>query len=141
MAYWQWADSYMTRNRNPADPEPSVAFSTNTVTGYVEYWYWLNYYCNPDEAAAMSKDNWAIFSDVQMYRSTSNPNVNMEYLFSLTDPVTGGDPAATSLFNIKTLQTLVSLGQATPNIISEPNLIYGTNFTLSQEWTDLAVTL
>lgn len=51
----------------------------------------------------MSAANWAIFQDVKMYRSTSDPTVNMEYLFDLFDPVTGADPAETSLFNLTTL--------------------------------------
>ena len=47
VAYWQWADSYMTQYKS--DPAgPSVLNSTDTVTGYVEYWFWLNYYCNPE---------------------------------------------------------------------------------------------
>lgn len=40
VAYWQWADSYMTRFKQ-AESQPSVANATNTVTGYVEFWYWL----------------------------------------------------------------------------------------------------
>ena len=49
---------------------------------------------------------------------------NMEYLFELSDPSTGGDPPETSLFNLKTLQTLVSLGQNTPNIITDRETTY-----------------
>ena len=37
----------MTRKEQPIS-QPSVANATNTVTGYVEYYYWLNYYCNPE---------------------------------------------------------------------------------------------
>ena len=44
--------------------EASVYFSnTDTVAGYLEYWYWLYYYCgDPDveeSAKAMSAENWA----------------------------------------------------------------------------------
>jgi len=46
LAYWQWADSYITRLKS-IPPTPSVINSTDTVTGYVEYWYWLNFFCNP----------------------------------------------------------------------------------------------
>ena len=41
IAYWQWADSYMTRFKS--DPATdSVAGASDTVTGYVEFWYWMN---------------------------------------------------------------------------------------------------
>lgn len=89
----------------------------------------------------MSTANWEIFQNVKMYRSTSDPTNNMEHLFNLFDPVTGADPAANSLFNLNTLQKLVSLGQVVPNIINEPTLTYDTDFTLSEEWTELAKTL
>ena len=47
--------------------EPSVSYSSDTVTGYVEFYYWKNYYCDPWKEAsdvnqqAMSKDNWVYF--------------------------------------------------------------------------------
>lgn len=67
----------------------------------------------------MSADNWAIFSDVKMYRDLTSTETNMEYLFALSaDSITGSDPATNSLFNLDTLKTLVSLGQSTTNIIS-----------------------
>ena len=56
----------MTEERS--DPsEPSVSYSSDTVTGYVEFYYWKNYYCDPTKAAsdvnqqAMSSANWAFF--------------------------------------------------------------------------------
>ena len=99
----------MTRFKS--DPAgPSVLNSTDTVTGYVEFWYWLEYYCNPANQGAMSSANWEIFKDVTMYRDTADPTNNMEYLFDLVDPDTGGDPAEHSLFNLTTLKTIVALG-------------------------------
>ena len=66
---------------------------------------------------------------------------NMEYLFNLTN-ADGGDPAASSLFNLTTLKTLVSLGQAAPNIVGDDkNMTYVTDFNLTGEWTTLAETL
>ena len=139
MAYWQWADSYLTRRNVP--PGPSVLNSTDTVTGYAEYYFWKQFYCNPDNVGAMTAENWAAFSDVEMYRSTVDPTAeNMEYLFDLVDPVTGGDPAAHSLFNLTTLQTLISLGQSTPNVINDTTITYGTDFDLS-DWTEIGTTL
>ena len=108
---------------SPNPSEPSVAYSSNTVTGYVEYYYWKNYYCDPTKTAsvnntqAMSAENWAFFKDVEMYRSKSDPTNNMEYLWNMTNPNVGGadapentDPLANSLFNITTLKALVALG-------------------------------
>ena len=63
-AYWQWATSHFTNIAPYPYPyeEPSVAISNeNTVAGYLEYYYWLNYYCDPatGNPNAMSDDNWA----------------------------------------------------------------------------------
>lgn len=52
VAYWQWADSYLTKRSIP--PGPSVLNSTDTVTGYVEYFFWKKYYCDPENVGAMS---------------------------------------------------------------------------------------
>lgn len=80
----------------------------------------------------MSDANWAIFGGITMYRSLTDTSNNMEYLFDLPDPVTGAEPATSSLFNSETMKTLVTLGQAAPNIISagQSDLTYGTDFTL-----------
>ena len=77
-----------------------------------------------------------------MYRNSTDPTTsNMEHLFNLTS-ADGGDPAANSLFNLTSLKTLVSLGQAAPNIVgADRNLTYGTDFTLPAEWTTLGETL
>ena len=103
--------------------EPSVANLSNTVTGYVEYYYWKNYYCDPTKdasdinARAMSDENWVYFKDVEMYRNKNDTTVNMEYLWNMTNPNVGGkdppenpDPLGNSLFNITTLKTLITLG-------------------------------
>ena len=129
IAYWQWADSYMTMKRS-TPPEPSVAFSSDTVTGYVEFSYWMDYYCNPAQAGAMSQANWDYFGDVKMYRSTSVPTINMEHLWTLANPIDGGDPAANSLFNLTSLQALVTAGQNTANIILSKNITIIDDFTL-----------
>ena len=126
VAYWQWADSFMTRKRQ-LPPQPSVINATNTVTGYVEYYYWLNFYCSPvDGNGAISEHNWQYFNDtVTFVNDASDPTANMEYLWNLFDPVTGADPAEDSLFNLTTLKALVSAGNATPNIIRNPEIKYG----------------
>ena len=105
--------------------EPSVSYSSNTVTGYVEWYYWKNYYCDPTKPKnetnqqAMSSENWVFFKDVEMYRSKRPEGItsNFEYLWNMTNPNVGGadppenpDPLGNSLFNITTLKTLVALG-------------------------------
>ena len=64
----------------------------------------------------MSTDNWSIFSDVKMYRESDDDStwaesttVNMASLF-YTSTKSGVDPPASSLFNITTLKSLISLG-------------------------------
>jgi len=66
----------------------------------------------------MSDANWQIFKDVKMYRSLDKTESNLQSLFTLTDGMES-DPLPSSLFNIDTLKTLISLGQSTPNIISD----------------------
>ena len=66
----------------------------------------------------------------------------MEYLFNLTNSELG-DPSESSLFNVNTLQALVTLGQSTPNIISNRTESYGTgesDFNLTA-WNETAITL
>jgi len=46
-----------------------------------------------------------------MYVSTSDPTVNFEHLFALGGGTAESAPLANSLFNMTTLQTLLSLGQ------------------------------
>ena len=87
----------------------------------------------------MNAANWAYFGDVKMYRNTSDPTANMEYLFTLVDPIDGkSDPARDSLFNLTSLQALVKTGQETVNIIRNPDLTIIQDFTLGQDWTSLA---
>ena len=65
-----------------------------------------------------------------MYRSTSDPTINMEHLWTLANPIDGGDPAANSLFNLTSLQALVAAGQNTANIILSKNITIIDDFTL-----------
>ena len=81
-----------------------MADATNTVTGYVEYYYWLHTYCDPAGQGAMSQANWDVFGSIEMYNDKSDPTANMEHLFNMVDLETGGDPKADSLFNLTTLK-------------------------------------
>ena len=57
----------------------------------------------------MNDVNWQYFN-LEMYNDVTDTSANMEYLFDLVDPVTGGDPPQTSLFNLTTLKYLVEAG-------------------------------
>ena len=105
VAYWQWADSFLTRYADPTNIAPSVLNSTDTVTGYVEYSFFHEFYCDPSREGALSEANWAFFQDTTMWNSKleGETDKNMEYLFDLEDPETGGDPVPRSLFNLETL--------------------------------------
>ena len=131
----------MTENESTPSA-PSVANSTDTVTGYVEFSYWMEYYCNPnnpDGAQKMNAANWEYFGDIKMYRNASDPTANMEHLFTLVNPIDGvSDPAQDSLFNLTSLQALVKIGQETTNIIANPEKTIIQDFTLGQDWTNLA---
>ena len=109
------------------------------MTGYVEFDFWLQYYCNPVNQGAMSQANWDYFGDVKMYRSKSDPTVNMEHLFTLINPDDNGDPAANSLFNLTSLQALINAGQNTVNVILSPDQTI-TDEILGDEWAALAET-
>ena len=95
-AYWQWANGIAKRNKS------SLVDIRETETGYPEFFYWLDQFCNPDHVGAMSSDNWSQFKDVKMYRDTgSDATNNLQSLFYL--PELGVDPPASSIFNITTL--------------------------------------
>ena len=85
----------------------------------------------------MNEANWAYFKDVKMYRSLSDTTVNMEHLFTLVNPNDGGDPASNSLFNLTSLKSLVKTGQETANIIKNPELTIGKDFSLGDDWATL----
>ena len=90
----------------------------------------------------MSTANWQSFGDVQMYNDKSDPSINFEYLFTLTDPDTGEDPGPASLFNLQTLQQLIELGHKTQNILQEgSSLVYGDTFSLDSDWLTMGQTL
>ena len=81
----------------------------------------------------MSADNWSQFSDVKMYRESDNSIASLFY----TPKESGVDPPASSLFNITTLKSLISLGQNTTNIISSNETVWDAS-TLSSDWLSLA---
>ena len=78
-----------------------------------------------------------------MYRESDNSTewaestaVNMASLF-YTPKESGVDPPASSLFNITTLKSLISLGQSAVNIISSKETVWDAS-TLSSDWLSLA---
>lgn len=95
IAYAQWADSQVTSLLG----QPSVALSSDTVTGYPEYAYFKT--AKFDKAIAANTDLAAKFKDVKLFVGWSTADIvkNYEYLFTMDDKK-GGDPPATSLFNV-----------------------------------------
>jgi hypothetical protein len=88
--------------------------------------------------------NQATFLGVNLYNSFySSSSTNFENLFATYDVSigVGSEPPANSLFNLVNFQTLVELGETTPNILVETSLIYGTDFTLDGNWDILTTTL
>jgi hypothetical protein len=121
IAYWQWSAGFFTLDNSPS--EPSVVFSANTVTGYPEISYFKNYYLKD----MISAENWATFEDVHLYVDLSDSTANYEHLWNLTNSQ-GEDPDANSFFNIQSLKQFCDLGDAVPNIIKSPDLVYGVDF-------------
>ena len=79
----------------------------------------------------ISDVNWAIFKDFKMkYNNKKNPTIeknlflNMEYKFDMTEAKSDDVSAETSLSNLTTLETLVSLGKNPVNIINQPEIKY-----------------
>ena len=93
VGYSQWAVSFMTRDNDP--PADSVVQVINAAAGYPEYYYWKWQYFLP----SINEQNQAIFEPIKMYVSVTDPLVNYEELFNLTN-ADGNDPDPSSLFNI-----------------------------------------
>ena len=123
-------------------PSDTVAASTNTVTGWVEYSYWMSDYVDASKSTGMSAANWELFKDVKMYVDKSDTSVNFESLFMLYDPAvsTTSDPLPNSLFNLDTLKKLISLGQAAGNLLGdEKDQTWASlNLSTNQDWIDLS---
>lgn len=127
--YWQWANAFITQ---AVASVPSVADLTNTVAGYFEIEYFHTAYFN----TIANQDNIDQFSTIKFYVNDVIPGVNFEYLFLTYDQsiAPGSDPAVNSLFNIGTFQALVTAGLSAPNILTDPTLVYGTDFSLGDDW-------
>ena len=104
VAYWQWADAYMT-NKRSFPYEPSVTKVVNTVTGYPEISYFISDFLLNSAVSGVSAANVAAMADVKLYNDTVGPTAsepptdNYEYLFTLENS-SGGDPDPHSLFNV-----------------------------------------
>lgn len=125
VAYWQWADARMTMN----DGYSSVTEASNTVTGFPEISYFHSERFNK-VASAGTVD---AFVDVKLYKDDTIPEANYFNLFELYD-ADGNDPDKTSLFNLDNLKMLIDLGHSTPNVLNDTSLVYGDDFTLSDDW-------
>lgn len=70
----------------------------------------------------------------------ASPTSNYQFLWNLTN-ANGADPDPSSFFNIQTIKTFCDLGERVPNIIKNPSLIYGVDFTLESGWQDLTTVM
>ena len=106
---------------------------TDTFVGYYEISYFKTNYFNPTVSFA----NFNTFSNVNLYAvfNTSSSS-NFENLFETydTDTFVGSEPPADSLFNMDNMISLVNLGMAAPNIITNTSENYNVTFTLDPEW-------
>lgn len=115
MAYYQWALSYYTRALGMGD---SVAFSSATVVGYPEMYYFYNY----EFLKAVNGTNYYNqFANITYVYNISDKHANLEDLFNLTDG-NGNAPGPSSLFNLNTLKSLIALGQSVPDIVADPSV-------------------
>jgi hypothetical protein len=108
-------------------------FDTQTFTGYYEISYFKTNYFNPTVSLA----NFNTFSNVNLYAVfNTSSNSNFENLFETydTDTFVGSEPPADSLFNMDNMISLVNLGMAAPNIITNTSENYNVTFTLDPEW-------
>jgi len=69
VAYWQWADGYMTDKRSFPE-EPSVTKVVNTVTGYPEISYFISDCLLSFDNCAVSQDNINAMTGVKFYNDT-----------------------------------------------------------------------
>lgn len=115
LVYWQWANSTFSQM---AIGQESWALgagnAANMFPGFFEYPYFVS--AGPFSGLQTSSpENWAAFENVTMFNDTNS----FENLFLIYDPTKGenSDPPADSLFAIANMQTLVTLGMSTPNIL------------------------
>lgn len=87
-----------------------------------------------------NSQNQALFAEINLYNCYfSSSCSNFENLFVTFDTSIGpgSNPPTSSLFDIDTFQNLVKLGTAAPNILNDPELVYGSDFVLTEDWTTL----
>ena len=106
---------------------------TDTFVGYYEISYFKTNYFNPTVSVA----NFNTFSNVNLYAVyNTSSTLNYENLFETydTDTFVGSNPPVDSLFNLDNMRSLVDLGMAAPNIITNTSENYNVTFTLDPEW-------
>lgn len=107
----------VTKEMSAPNSTDSVVLTVDTATGYPEYFYFKKAKLLP--AIQDNEDLYNRFVNVEMYHSKSDTTSNYEDLFNLTGP-TGGDPEASSLFNIATLKELLAVGSSVKDVVAFP---------------------
>jgi hypothetical protein len=140
LMYWQWANSYLTETYFNGIPSLANYWPLN-YAGYYEISYFKTAYFN----TVASQANIDSFASLQMYSNINIPGSNYENIFLTYDIYTKNpksNPPVNSLFNMNTMQQLVSLGMSTPNILkADKGMIYGVDFGLNDDWFALTYTL
>jgi hypothetical protein len=139
-AYWQWANAYTTM-AIPNVQAPSIGYiAPAMIAGYYEISYFHDAYFN----AHANPQNVATFQNTQLYNNDFLTGVNYEHLFLTYDIFsqnTTTNPPLNSLFSLQNIQQLITLGQSTPNILIDTELVYGVDFFLNDDWFALTTTL
>jgi len=109
--------------------------------GYYEISYFHTNYFN----VYANQQNVQAFTGINLYGNPLVNSSNYEHIF-LTYDIYSNDPTSeplvNSLFNTATFQTLINLGESTPNIVgADSSLVYGIDFYLNDEWYALTATL
>jgi hypothetical protein len=137
VAYWQWATANYTMSflsyGSWSDVYPELFSGRYEISAFKADYFMLQ----------ISPANQAVFSSVNLYNNVNQPGTNFENLFQYYDVNAGltSPPPANSLFNITNMQTLVALGESTPNILENYTETFNSTFTLQSGWYDLTTTL
>jgi hypothetical protein len=134
LMYWQWATGFLSESNWG---QPSMA---NVMPSFYAGWYELSYFKSAYLTSAnTAQANVDVFSYVELYNNDVLTSVNYEHLF-LTYDIFSNDattaPPSNSLFDMANMQLLISLGNATPNILKSDQ-VYGVDFELSDDWYGL----
>ena len=143
--YWQWAAASITNtamfgNVASISDLANSGMNNNVFAGFYEFSSFMTNF-----TSTASPANVAAMSGVSLSSCATPPNCptsfeNLFYTYDVNQYV-GSDPPTNSLFYIKNMQDLVTLGMSTPNIYTSLDQTYGLSFNLSSGWQNLTDSL